>query len=301
MIPLTRKMRTAMHHLGRQSYTAYHDYFSVFRKFVVEHDAISAAVLSDCRVLDFGCGYYYPTISLLADDVDEVNGLDIIDSFYSDPLTHQIRNSGPIRGLYQYLAADIYYRYLGWFANEELNPLNVRPDTYDGEKFPYESDSFDIFLSNGVLHLVDNYEQIIKEISRVVSSGGYVNINFRNETSLFGYRTPNCTHPAFDDGAPRPWAHLRDWNPSELGLFGPSDYEAIFETFECEFEDVDIYLSDRSNHLIRYEAELGLPTESPDLFIWEDGAEVTKMVREETGVETEDILLGRSFKIVASH
>lgn len=291
-------VKSAAHNIGRQSYTAYHDYFSVFRKYISEHNAVSETNLSDCRALDFGCGYHYPTVALFADQVATVAGLDIIDVFYDDPLVKQIRDAGFFKGLFHYLSANVYYRYLNWFAHGEVAPDYIRPNTYDGKQFPYEANSFDIFYSNGALHLIDNYEEIIGEIDRVVAPDGYVNINFRNEMSLHGYNTPNCTHPAFEQGAPRPWAHLRDWDPTELGLFGPDDYDAIFNIFASKFDEVHIYFSDRSNHLVKYDADLTLPTENRDLFSWED-ANVTSAVQTETGIDSEDLLLGRSFKIIA--
>jgi SAM-dependent methyltransferase len=291
-------VKRGLDNIGRQSYTAYHDYFSVYRKYVAEHDAISGTDLSDCRVLDFGCGYHNPTVALLDGRVKTAAGLDIINVFYDDSLTNQLTNSGVARGLFRYLSSKVYYRYLDWFAHEEPTPEHARPDTYDGQQFPYKADSFDAFYSNGAFHLIDNYEEIIGEIARVVAPDGYVNVNFRNEASLHGYNTPNCNHSAFENGAPRPWAHLRDWDPAELGLFGPDEYRMIFETFESMFDDVHIYLSDRSNHLIKYDADLTLPTENRNLFIWEDG-EVTDMVRTETGIDSDDFLLSRSLKIVA--
>lgn len=291
-------IKWSLHNLGRQSYTAYHDYYSVYRKYIAEHSSIRGTDLSGYHVLDFGCGYHYPTVALIGDKVRSVEGLDIIDVFYTDPLTKQVTDAGIPRGLFRYLSANVYYRYLDWFAPEEPNTEYTRPDTYEGKQFPYETDSFDAFYSNGAFHLIDNYEAIIGEIARVVAPDGYVNMNFRNEVSLHGYNTPNCIHPAFEDGAPHPWAHLRDWDPTELGLLGPDDYETIFETFASEFEEVHIYLSDRSNHLVKYDADLTLPTENRDLFIWED-AEVTDTVRSETGIDSEDLLLGRSFKIIA--
>lgn len=291
-------MKKVPHNIGRQSYSAYHDYFSVYRKYIAEHQAISGVDLSDCRVLDFGCGYHYPTVALLAGQVNTAAGLDIINTFYTDPLTKQVTDAGVPKGLFRYLSANVYYRYLDWFTSKQSTPDRTRPDTYDGKRFPYDADSFDVLYSNGAFHLIDNYVEIIEEIARVVAPNGYVNINFRNEASLHGYNTPNCTHPAFEGGAPRPWAHLRDWNPADLGLFGPDDYETIFETFASEFDEVHLYLSDRSNHLVTYDADLTLPTENRGLFVWND-AEVTDTVRAETGVDSEDFLLGRSFKIVA--
>jgi len=299
MKDLIQTTKTALHNLGRQSYIAYHDYFSVYQKFIAEHEAIHATDLSECRVLDFGCGYHYPTVSLLANRTADVRGLDIIDVFYNDPLTRQLKQTGLARGAFRYLSNNIYYRYLDWFAYEELDQRYVRPDTYGGETFPYDDDSFDVFCSNTTFHLIDNYCDIIQEIARTVAPGGYVNVNFRNESSLYGYNTPSCAHPAFDGGAPRPWAHLRDWDPSDLGLFGPEDYETIFETFAAEFDEVHVYLSDRSNHLVKYDAEMTLPTEHSDLFIWEDDAEVTETVRAETCIDSKAFLQGRSFKVIA--
>lgn len=120
-------------------------------------------------MLDFGCGYHYPTIALLGGRVNTVAGLDIINVFYTDPLTKQLTDVGIPRGLFRYLSANVYDRYLDWFAYEEPTPEYRRPDTYDGKRFPYEADSFDTFYSNGAFHLIDNYEEIIEEISRVVA------------------------------------------------------------------------------------------------------------------------------------
>jgi len=147
---------------------------------------------------------------------------------------------GIANGTLRYMSASLYYRYLNHFSYEEFSTERPKLDTYDGQRFPYEDGAFDVLYSNGVFHLINNHGRIIEEMARVLSDDGYLNINFRNESSLHGYRTPNCEHPSFSDSAPRPWAHLRDWSPSELGLLGPKQHDAIFETFDSVFGECHI-------------------------------------------------------------
>jgi len=44
---------------------------------------------------------------------------------------------------------------------------------------------------------------------------------------------------------------------------------------------------------------MDLPTEDEEQFLWEGDQEVTKEMKEETGVDSDQLLRGRSFKIVA--
>ena len=76
-------------------------------------------------------------------------------------------------------------------ARAWMNELGLRADLVagDAEKLPYEDGSFDVVVSNGVLDHVpfSKAKRMMKEIRRVLISGGYVHIRLRStEDCEFG-------------------------------------------------------------------------------------------------------------------
>ena len=57
------------------------------------------------EVLDIGCGYHYPQVALFHGRVARIEGLDIKQDFFRDPLarqfSHACRDRGLARGVYR--------------------------------------------------------------------------------------------------------------------------------------------------------------------------------------------------------
>lgn len=58
---------------------------------------------------------------------------------------------------------------------------------YDGEHLPFDDDMFDLIYSYHVLEHVDNVDQSLKEIKRVLKPDGCVYAGTPNKARLFGY------------------------------------------------------------------------------------------------------------------
>lgn len=54
----------------------------------------------------------------------------------------------------------------------------------NGETLPFQDEMFDCVVCLGVISYVENYENIIKEINRILKPGGTVLISFRNKYNL---------------------------------------------------------------------------------------------------------------------
>ncbi len=96
------------------------------------------------KVLDFGCG----------------------DGFFA-LLSYELLRPGPPLEL---VGVDI----TGSRAEQpEFGMIYNQIKIYDGERLPFADNSFDSVASNSVLEHVDNLDQAISEISRVLKPGGY--------------------------------------------------------------------------------------------------------------------------------
>jgi SAM-dependent methyltransferase len=70
------------------------------------------------------------------------------------------------------------WRWTGLDIEDSVEVLQRKRDdlnfvSYDGEHFPLDSDSFDVVFSKQVLGHASNPAQVIREVGRVVKSGGY--------------------------------------------------------------------------------------------------------------------------------
>ncbi len=75
----------------------------------------------------------------------------------------------------------------------------------DAEHLPFESNTFDLGYSWGVLHHTPNTEEALRELVRVVRSGGEIKTMLYNRHSLCAFKSL-CKHALL---AGRPWKSLR--------------------------------------------------------------------------------------------
>lgn len=126
-------------------------------------------------VLDVGCGLGYG-LDLLAIKASAVTGIDV------DP------------------------KAIAWCRerDEGRNPRLAGLHVYDGDRLPFEDDSFDVVTSVDVIEHVPDYHAFLRELVRVARRAVVVS-------------TPNRraehTNP---DGTPRNHWHLREWTRDEL-------------------------------------------------------------------------------------
>ncbi|MCQ8894111.1 MAG: class I SAM-dependent methyltransferase [Methanolinea sp.] len=107
--------------------------------------------------------------------------------------------------------------------NPKLSYLNV----YDGYNLPFKNESFDIITCVDVLEHVENYEILIKEMLRVSKKGVFISTPNRR---------PEYTN---QDGSPKNYWHLREWNYNELNEilkhFGKIEWNFINGQYEGPF------------------------------------------------------------------
>jgi len=107
--------------------------------------------------------------------------------------------------------------------NPRLNYLNI----YDGYNLPFKNDSFDIITCIDVLEHVEDYTKLISEMIRTSKRGVFIS-------------TPN-KRPEYtnQNGSPKNYWHLREWNYEELnGIlrpFGEIDWNFINGPYEGPF------------------------------------------------------------------
>lgn len=140
-------------------------YFLALNKYVDE---------STC-VLDVGFGLGYG-LNILAIKASQVSGVDV------DKL------------VYEYCQDTIV----------ERNPRLVSLELYDGNKLPFEDNSFDVVTCVDVIEHVENYREFINEMLRVSKKGVFLS-------------TPN-RRPEYTnrDGTPKNHWHLREWSFEEF-------------------------------------------------------------------------------------
>jgi 2-polyprenyl-3-methyl-5-hydroxy-6-metoxy-1,4-benzoquinol methylase len=126
-------------------------------------------------VLDVGCGLGYG-LDVLAIKAASVTGIDVDE------------------------------KAIAWCTARELgrNPRLDGFHHYDGDRLPFDDDSFDVVTSIDVIEHVPDYHAFVRELCRVARRA--VVISTPN-------RRPEHTNP---DGTPRNHWHLREWSREEL-------------------------------------------------------------------------------------
>ncbi|MGK0296853.1 MAG: ubiquinone/menaquinone biosynthesis C-methylase UbiE [Gammaproteobacteria bacterium] len=63
---------------------------------------------------------------------------------------------------------------------QKLNGENVDFVTYDGKKFPFDNNLFDVLVVNHVIYYVQNPQEFLKEVKRVLKPGGVCYLSSTN-------------------------------------------------------------------------------------------------------------------------
>ena len=200
------------------------------------------------RVLDYGCGFTYPQVSFLHEEVKEVIGLEVAPVF-RDGWLRLVRANGGFRNpkevlwlLYRYGRGNLYFRQLSRRYGMRIDHRAYHIVHYDGQRIPFDDRSFDYVISNAVLQeLPGSLECCAKELARVLKPGGAIDLEWHNFYSWSGnYRSE-------EENGRKPWGHLLEsGNFSPLNRATPEDIVGAFAPW---FSDLRILSHDRRHRV----------------------------------------------------
>jgi ubiquinone/menaquinone biosynthesis C-methylase UbiE len=112
------------------------------------------------------------------------------------------------------------------------------------EELPYENDTFDFVLCQGVIHSVDNDLTALREISRVLKKGGMANImvlgkgglmtRIGMETMRDEYRANSMFKALVDQDMTPDWIRQQfDWLIGQMDDDGTESYKKCVTLLEC--------------------------------------------------------------------
>lgn len=232
----------------RAATRAEHDYQAVYRALKARLQETFGSGLSNVRILDFGCGFTYPLLVLLHNDVKEIVGVDVGPA-YRDGLHSALESGGGLRkpggaaaALLEYAQASRYYHHLQSRAPISVRHSEYRVIRYDGSRLPFEEGSFDCVLSNAVLQeLPLPLEPFAAEMARVLKPGGAIDLEWHNFYSWSGHYKGEA------ESQRMPWGHLRGgpYHPC-LNRATPTQ---ITEAFTPHFAHLRVLGHDRNYRL----------------------------------------------------
>jgi SAM-dependent methyltransferase len=166
------------------------------------------------KVMDIGCGRFYPLTLMLHSQGIDIIGIDIAtiepNAGIIKRLLHVWRNDGLTGFLKEfYLWATnkqtIYFRTLESLCGFQLTKEGMRIQRADAENLEqFETASFDLVLSVAVFEHVRNPTKILKEIRRILKPNGFAYIEIHQWTA------PSGPHDPYWKRRNDPWEHLRN-------------------------------------------------------------------------------------------
>lgn len=232
----------------RAATRAEHDYQAVYRALKARLQELFGPALHNVRVLDFGCGFTYPLLVLLHNDVKEIVGVDVGPA-YRDGLQSAIESGGGLRkpgaaaaAVLEYAQARRYYQHLQAQAAVSVRHSDYHVVRYNGSRLPFEQGAFDCIISNAVLQeLPLPLEPFAGEMARVLKPGGAIDLEWHNFYSWSGHYKGEL------ESRRMPWGHLRGgpYHPC-LNRATPTQ---IIEAFTPHFAHLRVLGHDRDYRL----------------------------------------------------
>lgn len=201
------------------------------------------------KILDIGCGRFYPFSLLLNSLGNNVTGIDIDYIGANDPCLMRLGRIMRHNGL-QKLAEELLYKALlrDQVYHKALREVSTLPLTAkgivfrqeDAQSMSFTEETFDVVISVAVFEHLANVAQAVSELARVMRKGGiaYIDIHL--------FTTPSGGHHLFWQNPEKvpPWDHLRQRNvplTAYLNEYRESEYlELLQEKLEIlEVLDVD--------------------------------------------------------------
>ncbi len=228
---------------------AKYNYTNVFLKSFKDLSSFFGSDFRNRAVLILGCGYHYSDVILYSAVAKYVAGLDVLSAYYRDGVRRTFRafrlqRHGVLSALVQsFLGLFVYFLYynsLKKVASLKINHREYRLLSYDGFKFPFEDQTFDIVLSNAVLEHVKDLDVLSKEICRVTKRGGFSYHQWHNFYSFSGGHVSERLCRKY------PWGHLRGkFGASNLNRLKPAQIQSCFSRY---FDVLNCYGSDRNHN-----------------------------------------------------
>lgn len=190
------------------------------------------------RVLDIGCGNFYPYVILFHQIAKSSIGVDLL------PL-HRLAGPGRWRWHTQSHSAqlrrnmrDTYFRHvyhssIASAAGIRIERQDVNLCRADAAWLPLPDRSIDLVVSRAAFEHIAHPEATVAAIARVLRPGGLVDVTIHLFTSLSGGHEQDFWDFRRRSRPTLPWAHLRSrhWQaPLFLNRLHESDYRAAFET-----------------------------------------------------------------------
>ncbi|MCP4633003.1 MAG: class I SAM-dependent methyltransferase [candidate division Zixibacteria bacterium] len=209
--------------------------FKEINKKVLEQFGIE---LKGIKILEIGCGQLYPHVLLFGKEND-ITGidLDIILTKWSPLLMIKILFNSGIRRfgksvIRKALFDKKYYRTLEKRSGmkQDISPKIL---ALSADKTGFNDNEFDFITSYNVFEHVDNTENVVMEMKRILKPGGIFALVINIFTSLSGGH--NCFNLLETEGTQDripPWDHLRNRHfppESYLNKLRITDYKRIFE------------------------------------------------------------------------
>jgi len=164
------------------------------------------------KILDIGCGRFYPFTILLNSIGNQVVGIDTLpigaNERWLKKYWNIVRHNGLERLLEELLLVPkyrVYYKALSRSASFCLTRQGIQIMQMDAENMSFADETFDIVVSSQVFEHLPNVAQAVSEMCRVMKRGAIAYININVFTSPSGGHHYNWRHP---EKVP-PWDHLR--------------------------------------------------------------------------------------------
>ena len=273
-------------HIGNQDLLASQDLNHVFKQTITDLNRnINNFTISNKKILDLGCGQRYPfsllcslkNANVTALDMDYVKPGNIFIIFFKIVYYNGIKRA--IKTIFRKLFFDtLYYSKLTGQpkkviirVKKKINFILFDPRS---EKYPLESNAFNLITSNAVLEHVNNVDLFAKEVYRLLKNGGVFYGIIHNYYSISGGHNLEW---AFPDTKPSakipPWDHLLDNKHLTfvyLNKLKPEEYKRIFSKYfnvlffmgcglnhiEDEYEGLSFYNKGLDKRLKEYPKEL---------------------------------------------
>lgn len=190
---------------------AVHDYQNVYRRLLRRLELmLGDKPLSECRILDLGCGYTYPNTALLHSAGLRVSGVDVQAAFFRDGRRAAFRSrraeKGYLKACYhagpRYSCHATFFTTLSALAGRPIDHMALDIRRYDGHRLPFSDGSFDVVISNAVLEHVRDLPLFVSETSRVMRPGAVLDMLWHN------FYAPSGGHLQDYEVAQSPWGHV---------------------------------------------------------------------------------------------
>jgi len=281
---------------------ARHEYFNVFKKSKAELQQYMKLPEEKWKILDFGCGYYYPQVLFFSREGFDIQGVDIISDFYRQELSQSTNIPlGCVRRLkkrinwkiYDWSMLRIYFQCIESLSGIREKDFNYRVHSYDGTTLPFRDGEFNVIISNSVLESVKDVQNTASELRRVIQKGGVINLSWKNFYSFSG------NIRSFKTNKRNPWGHLRGELNDGINL-NRMRPEKVREIFSRYFKSNNLYYRDINHFIVPMETdiEFSLCTENPHLFEWEMKKTLFSNRKELLEKYPENLLLSRGFKLI---